>query len=347
MEVNMRIRHLRIRISTDNGPHGTDIEFPDGLVILRADNSMGKSTCIQSILVALGLEAMLTTSQRDLPLPHVMKEELFSNDNLVNVLESNIYLEIENKKNEHIVIHRTVKGKRRKDLVTVAFGPALTQNSGFYKSQDFFVSRAGAATSERGFHRFLADFLEWDLPVVQTFDGRQSPLYIQCFFPFISVEQKRGWASLVPPIPMQFRIREPHKRSVEFLLSLDASTIAAKRSELNNRAKEIESEWSTTFHELQTMGNAIGGIIRKVPEKPITNWPPEILPAIEIPFEEEWLTLEELIENSKIELQHLSEQEIPPVSEITDSATDELSKTQEEPNEKELVISNLLNSLEL
>lgn len=343
----MRIRYLRIRVNTDKGLHGADIEFPNGLVVLRADNSMGKSTCIQCILVALGFEAMLTTNQRDLPLPHVMKEELFSNGDLVNVIESDIYLEIENKRDERIVVHRTVKGNRRKDLVTVTFGPALTDSGGYYNSEDFFVSRQGAATREKGFHRFLAEFLDWNLPDVQTFEGRESPLYLQCIFPFIVVEQKRGWASLIPPIPTQFRIREPHKRSIEFLLKLDAYVIAAKRIELNNRMKEVESEWFVTIREIRTMGETIGGIITKLPERPIAKWPPEIFPIIQVPYADSWVPLEDLLQTNKLELRQLIEQEIPHVNEITTVAEAELSATQENLREKEIVLSNLLNSLEM
>ncbi|WP_431287911.1 hypothetical protein [Roseateles chitinivorans] len=42
------------------------------IMLIRAENSMGKSTCARSILVALGMEAMLTTSLQDLPLTPAM-----------------------------------------------------------------------------------------------------------------------------------------------------------------------------------------------------------------------------------------------------------------------------------
>ena len=65
----MRFRCLQMRVETTDGPYGATLTFPDGLVVFWADNSMGKSTCVRAILVALGLEAMLTTNQSDLPLP--------------------------------------------------------------------------------------------------------------------------------------------------------------------------------------------------------------------------------------------------------------------------------------
>lgn len=344
----MKIRHLRIRINAENGQHGVDIDFPDGLVILRADNSMGKSTCIQAILVALGLEATLTTSQKDLPLPHVMKQELYSNkDEIVQVLESDIFLEIENKKKERIVVHRTVKGSLSKDLITVYFGPALTGKQEFYESEAFYVTRSGAATRERGFHHFLAEFLGWNLPEVQTYDGRDSVLYLQCVFPYFVVEQKRGWASLTPPIPPQFRIKDPHRRSIEFLLNLDASKIAAKRIELNSRIKDVENSWAIITNEIQYLAGAIGGVVKSLPNKPIAHWPPEILPVIQIHRENEWITLDDLLRRNREELNALRKEEIPVVNTVASSANNELADAQEELNEKEVVAAKLLNSLEL
>lgn len=92
----MRVRHLRLRLATDCGPHGLDLPLAnDGLTVLWADNSMGKSTCFRSILVGLGLEGMLTTNKKDLPLPPAMKSQLKTKDALASVIESEIWLEIQ------------------------------------------------------------------------------------------------------------------------------------------------------------------------------------------------------------------------------------------------------------
>jgi hypothetical protein len=46
----MRFRRLVIRLQTTDGPYGVTLDFPDGLVVVWADNTMGKSTCVKSIL---------------------------------------------------------------------------------------------------------------------------------------------------------------------------------------------------------------------------------------------------------------------------------------------------------
>lgn len=346
----MRIRHLRIRLKTDQGPHGADITFPDGLVILRADNTSGKSTCFQSILVALGLEAMLSVKRRELPLQPVMSEELFSQseENPAKVIESDVYLEVENKNRERIVVHRTVKGTRNKNLITVTKGPALSNPSRNYIAEDFFVSQPGAAIRESGFHNYLSTFLGWRLPYVQTYEGRQVPLYIETIFPYFFVEQKRGWASLSPPIPTHFRIRDPHRRAIEFLLKLDASEIADKRLELNNRKRDLETRWSALINELQAIAQNAGGILKKLPFTPVAHWPPDPSPVIQIPQgSDSWVTFDDFIEQQKNRLKELASEEIPLVNEVTDISNDELVLTENQLREKELFLSRYLNSLEI
>lgn len=343
----MRIRHLRIRINTNQGLHGTDISFPDGLVVLWADNSMGKSTCIKSILIALGFEAMLTANQRDLPLPPVMKSELDSESGIATVIESDIFLEVENASGDRIVVHRTVKGTRSKDLITVTHGPAISQPTRPYRSDDFFVSRPGAASREHGFHRFLTDFLSWDLPEVQTFDGRQYPLYLQCVFPYFIVEQTRGWSGIDPPIPTQFRIREVHKRSVEFILNLDAYRLAARRLELDREAADIESRWSVAIGEIRATAHSIGGVANGLPSKPVSTWPPQILPSIVLPQDENWLPAEDEVAAKKAALKALIDQEIPRVGEVVESSQLELHDAQRALAERESVLARLLASLDM
>ena len=180
----MRIRQLRIRVNTDKGLFGTDIPFDDGLVILRAENSMGKSTCLKAILVALGMEAMLTANREDLPLPPVLKDHVHTDDGNAKVIESDIFLEIENRRKERIVVHRTIKGTKNTGLIEVSHGPALTKPDGKYRSDEFFVGRPGDMTRDFGFLRFLTEFLGLEVPTVRTFQNDDRPLYPQCIFPY-------------------------------------------------------------------------------------------------------------------------------------------------------------------
>lgn len=342
----MYLRNLRIRLSTSDGMYGTDIKFPNGLFVLWADNSMGKSTCLRSILVALGFEAMLTT-QKELPLPPAMKSELDTENGIVKVLESEIYLEIENDRNESIVLHRTVKGTRNSDLIQVIFGAALSYPKSTYLTKDFFVSRPGSATREHGFHHFLANFFNWQLPMVSTYDDRQYPLYLQCIFPYFFVEQTRGWATIEPPIPSHFRIREVHSRVVEFILNLDAYAIAELKTKLERDLAEIKKQWNTNVSEIKILADTIQALPNNIPNLPIGIWPPDPFPTLIFPSEDGWVSISEKIKYLNIEIAKISEHEIPRVNEITESAQKELNELVERISERESILFKLVDIIEM
>ena len=341
----MRLRELQINVQSTGPAFRTRLTFPDGLVVVRADNSMGKSTCFKSILVALGMEAMLTTSQTDLPLTPAVTTELIGQDGTYHVIESDIYLEIENSNKRRVTVHRTVKGERDSHLVTVIDGPALS-NPGAYSSRDFFVNRPGAASRDAGFHRFLAEFLGWTLPLVTTFEGKDSPLYLQTIFPYVFVEQKRGWSTIQPPEPTQFRIKDVHRRAVEFLLRFDAYTIALRRQELLAERSRIQADWTNLVGRASELARGRNGMTQSLPTAPVSSWPPEVQPSIAVPVGEDWKTLDEYLRLSKAELRQLVTQEIPRVQEITESAESDLNRFERVLRNREALLSRLLNSLD-
>ena len=298
----MKIRFLAIRVQTSDGLYGTDIEFPDGLVVVWADNSMGKSTCVKSILIALGMEAMLTTVRNDLPITPAVKIRLESESGEHNVLESEVFLEIENHLGERIVVQRTIKGTRDLNLITVHNGPALTSPGVAAPTTDYFVNREGSASRESGFHFFLMKFLGWTLPIVPTFDGAEYPLYLQVIFPYLVVEQTRGWSTIQPPLPNQFRIRDAHRRAVEFLLNLDAHKVALRRQEVAFEKTRIEADWSAVIARLKEIAETVGGSGQSLPVSPLAAWPPKVPPALVLPLGPAWVTVGELIQAEKDEL---------------------------------------------
>ena len=174
--MTLRLRHLRLRATTDDGVYGADVPFGTGLTVLWADNTKGKSMCMQGMLYALGLEKMLSP-RRETPLPHAMQTYLHTDDEKrISVLESSVSLEIENAAGEIVTVHRGVRARTDPRLVTVEFGPALSSSARDLRQQDFFVLDGGAAQREDGFHFFLEGFLGWSLPQVRRYDSRNEAL---------------------------------------------------------------------------------------------------------------------------------------------------------------------------
>jgi hypothetical protein len=342
----MRFRRLKISLQTTDGTYGTTLEFPDGLVVIWADNSMGKSTCVRAMLVALGMEAILGTSQQELPLPPAMRTKIYGAEGEHIVIESEVFLEIENNSGERVVVQRTIKGQRDKNLISVHRGPALTYPSASYEVDDYFVSRAGAATREHGFHRFLSSFLGWDIPEVQTYDGGDVPLYLQCIFPYFVVEQMRGWSTVTPPLPTQFRIREAHKRVIEFLLNLDAHKIAQARQSFQSQKRKLEGQWTAQISRAEEIAEIIGGAIRAIPKQPISQWPPEFSPSLIVPSEDKWMTIEERAERNAEKLNVLLEQDLPRVAEVVKQNEGNLADLETALVSKQTLINRVLQAFE-
>ena len=343
----MKIRQLTIKLQTSDGPYGTTITFPDGLVIVWADNSMGKSSCVKALLVALGMEATLTTSQSELPLTPAITNRLEGENGEILVQESDVFLEIENKQGNRIVIHRTIKGTRDDKLVTVHDGPALTQPQQHYPSSDYFVNRPGGASREHGFHRFLEQFAGWELPLVPSYDGKEIALYLQCIVPYFIVEQTRGWSTIQPPLPTQFRIKEPAKRAVEFLLNLDAHRVALKRQELLQERVNLESEWREHRAEISEVVRRLAGEIQNLPVRPVGDWPPQIPPRVIVASNEQWVSIDQRILELKATLAQLEQQIIPQVQEVTTVTAHELQAAEFDLRRREVILSRLIASLEM
>src|SRR3546814_14290096 len=119
---------LRLRAMTAAGPYGDDIRLASGLNVIWADNTKGKSTCMQAMLYALGLEKMLSP-RREVPLPHAMTTYLRCDDeSQIDISQSWVELEIENGAGTIVTVHRHVKEAGVDNRpITVRFGAPLTR----------------------------------------------------------------------------------------------------------------------------------------------------------------------------------------------------------------------------
>ena len=232
--VSLRLRHLRLRAETGRGRFGADIPLDDGLTILRADNSRGKSTSVQSILFALGLERMITVRPSNAVTAAMRDRLIYDADTKreTPVLASWVSLEAQGHDGTVMTFTRWVKHEQfNPGLVRVDRGPGLTA-PGKYQREDFFVGRPGAAMNERGFHRWLADFIGWDMPTLAAGDGRTAQLYMEQVFPLLFVEQRRGWGGIQAQMPAFSGVSDVRRRAIEFLLNLDVGKLETERQRL-------------------------------------------------------------------------------------------------------------------
>lgn len=263
----MRVEALRLSVQTDAGQVGRSLRFTDGLNVLRADNSSGKSTALQSIIYALGLEGMLSPSHR-IPLPHAMTDSVTVEGRDYAVSESSVEVQLSNSAGEGIVVSRAVVGAAGRDprLISVTRGRAMTEPGDFAR-QDYFVRHPGAARNQAGFHRFFAEFLGLELPRVTKMDGSEVPLYLETLFPYFFVEQKHGWSGIQTRLPTYLGIREVGRRSAEYILGLDVFDRILRRQRIASNITEIEAEWQSVSRQVEELAKVSRVVLRDAPAK--------------------------------------------------------------------------------
>lgn len=322
--MSLRFRHLTLRAETKDGPYGADLAFGDGLNVLWADNTKGKSTCMQGMLYALGLEKMLSP-RREVPLPHAMTSYLNTDDGRrLDVLESRISLEVENGSGNIITVHRSVKASTDPRLITVDFGAALTTESSGYAQKKFFVFDPGTAQREDGFHYFLEGFLNWELPQVRRYQGPEPKLYLKTVFPLFWVEQKFGWSAIPAAIPTYMRIREVQKRAVEFILELDVYQLEIQRERLVEKMAANAKDWLVAREDLVRSVKRSGGKVIALNESPVVDEEALKRAFIEMTVEGERLTLNQLVSRYRASAASLAVASVPIVEERSSAVAQRL-----------------------
>lgn len=311
----IRLRHLRLRSFTASRAFGAEIPFKAGLNIVQAPNTSGKSTCLQSIIYALGLERSLGP-QLSIPLPYAMREQIheFEEAPYELVLQSYVELEMENAHGEIVVVHRDVVGGKNPKLIQTWRWPALTTGLSRGEQRDYFVLDGGSATHESGFHAFLAAFLGWDLPIVARYDGTECPLYLEAIFPMLFVEQKRGWSTIQGPFPTHFRIQDVARRVMEFLIDLETAHNRRKRAELRGTLTELVGRWSNQRRVLEDAASR-DGRIRGLPSQPNAEFATAPVIDLQLYYQGEWVRLGEVTETVSARIAELEAGQLESVEE--------------------------------
>ena len=135
-------------------------------------------------------------------------------------------------------------------LVTVYYGNYDSISNNKTLSEDYYVNIQNSATSEKGFHTFLEEFLHMELPLVRTSDGNERKLYLQMIFASMFIEQKHGWSDILSGMPV-FGIRESKKRIVEYILGLDTLKNEKERDRLNAVRSQLEYKWGQLISDFE------------------------------------------------------------------------------------------------
>jgi hypothetical protein len=263
----MIIRGIKFRAVTEQGDFGYAFTFSRNLTIIRAGNSGGKSTLVNSLLYALGMEEIVG-GKGERFLPYTVKDYIEHQGAKVLISSSEVLLEIENRAGHVVTVRRAIKDEiRDTKLVEVYPVSHIKNGADLGKAKPTYLHDSGGAQSKEGFHNFLESFLQLNLPKVPRTGGPDAKLYLQTIFAALAIEQKRGWTDYIANIPF-YGIRDARTRVAEFLLGLNVFETSAVRNRLNSESVEIDSIWRRTVEELKSATHRFGFVVEGVPAVP-------------------------------------------------------------------------------
>jgi len=330
----LKIRAVKIEVNTTSGLYGARFDFENGLNIIRGDNSSGKSSLFQSIIYGLGFEELLG-GKNEKTMQSALKDQVeFPKNKFHQVVQSFVYLEIENGRIVTTKRGVTTEG-RKSQLIDVYEGALITGDNKTISSKPMYIHDKGGATDDiYGFHLFLTEFLNWDLPETLNNQGDLTKLYLQQIAPAFIIEQKSGWSDFFATMPY-YAMRNTESRVVEFLLNLDVFDNEKRKRVLNFKKQNLANRWTNLYSQFVKLSEKSGGALKGLEPNPsIINSTREIF--ISIIDNENDISLSDYNEIQKEELNKLNQSEISTVG-------NNIGK-----NENELrALSNKLNQLTL
>lgn len=265
----MKIRAVKLRISTARGEFGFKFEFSRGLTVIRGSNSSGKSTLFNSLMYGLGMEE-LVGGKGEKVLNYAVKEHFVQGESRIAVESSEVLVELENSSGRSVTLRRAIRDSvRQSKLMEVFEGAHLTRGVELGTPRPTYLFDPGSAQKQEGYFQFLEGFMGYQLPQVAATNGGMAKLYLQTIFAALAVEQKRGWTDYIANIPF-FGIRDARIRVTEFLLGLGVFERQAERAALDADSMSIDSDWRKAYDTLRQSAATNGIVIEGLSATPVS-----------------------------------------------------------------------------
>ena len=268
----MFIRAVEIRINSGNERFGFRCKFDSGLNIIKGRNSSGKSTLVNTLMYALGLEELIGV-KGERALTSAVRDRFQYDGRPHEIQKSAVLVELQNSAGNVITFRRPIRNDDKSTKLVEAFDGAILTGpvSDRALATPLFLHDPGAALYEEGFLKYLESFLGLQLPRVQSSTGGLTRLYPQVVAAALFIEQKRGWTDYIANIPF-YQILGAPTRVVQYLLGLECFELEEKRALNEQMISRLQSDWENLLSELTGVLQPLGIATRGIPKVPTSTF---------------------------------------------------------------------------
>ena len=347
----LKIEAIKINIHTNSGLFGRFLSFNNGLNIIRANNTSGKSSLFGAIIYGLGFEELLggrNEKAMQSLFKSVVKEEIESDNEVVlkesTVTQSEILLQISNGKKSVTIKRNIIHNSVKPQAVEVYTGSLLTTPDIEFEKQSMYLhDKGGASNLAIGFHMFLEEFIGDVLPEIVNQEGKRVKLYLPLIASAHFIEQKSGWSDFFANIPF-YGVRDTPAKVFEYLLDLSVFDTAASRQEVQNQIRTIEEKWRLSIDKLHNAVKRGGGEMVGIPETAeILSM--DIKPYARFHRGDKSFMLRDLISKTREELEEILTTLRTPISDNTGTIEESLKIIREQNESYEVYFESLSSEI--
>lgn len=254
----MRIDKLEISIEAHaNNDHndirhfGRVLDFASGLNLVVGDNTSGKTTLVECLFYALGMEELIEGKPCDKTLDKAVKSQFIymepdGNQHEWLVEKSFVRIQLSNTNEETITVMRKIVSDDKQQNKMYVWQSPIQDNMEHKDCREYYIHNRDDHNPEHneGFYALLADFADLPIITVPARNTDKTILYMQTVFTTSYIEQKRGWSDFFANI-RSYNIINPKQKLVEYLMGYDTNTDLINSIGLKETRKKLENNWNT------------------------------------------------------------------------------------------------------
>ena len=255
----IRLTFIAVRGDSSRGAFEGRLEIGEGVQIVSAQNSYGKSLAAKAVAWCLGVEVMFGVPANDASFfPDAVCEELdFPEAAGAQVLSSECSIGLLHGDGRSLVLTRSIVGGDRATIEVIEGG-----NTDGVERKSLLQTRHRSMQDQTGgFQHFFFQWIGWPRTKVLTFRGDSSELYLENLAPSFYIEQKEGWTALQALQVSRYSQLQIREISTEYLLgSLDQIALRVTEQEGSQQRAVLKES-------ADEIANRVNGLIN------VRGWP--------------------------------------------------------------------------